>query len=152
MLALRRAAGQNVTIVDNCASDAVDSEEGLDGPSQGGSSPTHLVAIGASAGGLDALERFFDGVPADTGAAYVVIQHLSPDHKSMMSTLLARHTTMPVLTVTDGQVLQANVVHLIPPNAILRVEGDTVHFRGQILRPCLSTSRAQTRTATAGPA
>ena len=102
----------------------MDIEDGLDGRGHGVSNPTHLVAIGASAGGLDALERFFDGLPADTGAAYVVIQHLSPDHKSMMSTLLARHTAMPVLTVTDGQVLQADVVHLIPPGAILRVEGD----------------------------
>jgi two-component system CheB/CheR fusion protein len=62
----------------------------------------YVVAVGASAGGLDALERFFHGLPARSGAAYVVIQHLSPDHKSMMANLLGRHTSMPVVTVEDG--------------------------------------------------
>ena len=50
----------------------------------------YVVAIGASAGGLDALEKLFATLPSDTGAAFVVIQHLSPDHKSMMDTLLSR--------------------------------------------------------------
>ena len=61
-------------------------------------SPFHgfVVGIGASAGGLDALERLFQALPADTGAAFVVVQHLSPDHKSMMDNLLARYTAMPV--------------------------------------------------------
>ncbi len=59
----------------------------------------HVVCIGASAGGLDALERFFATCPVDTGAAFVVVQHLSPDHKSMMNTLLSRHTQMPVIMV-----------------------------------------------------
>ena len=49
----------------------------------------HVVCIGASAGGLDALERFFDACPVHSGAAFVVVQHLSPDHKSMMNTLLS---------------------------------------------------------------
>jgi two-component system CheB/CheR fusion protein len=59
----------------------------------------HVVCIGASAGGLDALEHFFKACPNDTGAVYVVIQHLSPDHKSMMNDLLARYTQMPVIMV-----------------------------------------------------
>ena len=75
----------------------------------------YLVAIGASAGGLDALERFFAALPADTGAAFVVIQHLSPDHKSMMDNLLARHTTMPVQVATHGKALAPDRVYLIPP-------------------------------------
>ena len=54
-----------------------------------------VVGIGASAGGLEALERLFGALPADTGAAFVVVQHLSPDHKSMMDNLLARYTDMP---------------------------------------------------------
>jgi two-component system CheB/CheR fusion protein len=74
-----------------------------------------VVAIGASAGGLDALERLFDRLPADSGAAFVVIQHLSPDHKSMMDNLLARHTHMPVQVATQGMPLAANQVFLIPP-------------------------------------
>ncbi|MGS4943970.1 chemotaxis protein CheB [Meridianimarinicoccus sp. RP-17] len=82
-----------------------------------------VVAIGASAGGLDALERLFQGMPNDTGAAFVVIQHLSPDHKSMMASLLARHTAMPVVTVEDDMPLAPNTVFLIPPGAIMKVEG-----------------------------
>ncbi|SDF11257.1 CheR family methyltransferase [Rhodobacter capsulatus] len=85
--------------------------------------PRAVVAIGASAGGLDALERLFDGLPADTGAAYVVIQHLSPDHKSIMASLLARHTRMPVVTVEDEMELAADTVFLIPPATIMTLEG-----------------------------
>jgi two-component system CheB/CheR fusion protein len=82
-----------------------------------------LIAIGASAGGLDALERLFGHLPADTGAAFVVVQHLSPDHKSMMDNLLSRYTSMPVRVVQDGDALQANQVLLIPPGTTLRLAG-----------------------------
>ncbi|MFE8031747.1 chemotaxis protein CheB [Thiohalocapsa marina] len=81
----------------------------------------YVVAVGASAGGLDALERFFRAVPAQSGAAYVVIQHLSPDHKSMMANLLSRHTRMSVVTVEDGMTIEPNRVHLIPPASIMSV-------------------------------
>ena len=57
-------------------------------------SPFHIVGLGASAGGLEALSSFFDAMPSDSGMAFVVIQHLSPDHKTEMPTLLARHTKM----------------------------------------------------------
>lgn len=88
----------------------------------------HVVCIGASAGGLDALEKFFRACPVDSGAAFVVVQHLSPDHKSMMNNLLARHTRMPVLLVEDDMVLQADRVHLIPPGTVMRV-GETGTLR-----------------------
>jgi two-component system CheB/CheR fusion protein len=81
----------------------------------------YVVAVGASAGGLDALERFFHGIPARSGAAYVVIQHLSPDHKSMMGNLLGRHTNMPVVTVEDGMEIRPDRVHLIPPASVMSV-------------------------------
>ncbi|MEE4297726.1 MAG: chemotaxis protein CheB [Wenzhouxiangella sp.] len=84
----------------------------------------YVVGIGASAGGLEALEHFFSHCPTDTGAAFVVIQHLSPDHKSMMSNLLARHTEMPVNIASDRVRIQPNEVYLIPPGAILTIEGD----------------------------
>lgn len=83
----------------------------------------YVVAIGASAGGLDALERFFDALAADSGAAIVVIQHLSPDHKSMMDNLLARHTEMPVLMAENGLAIQANHVYLIPPGKSMTMAG-----------------------------
>ncbi len=83
----------------------------------------YIVAIGASAGGLEALERFFGHCPADSGAAFVVIQHLSPDHKSMMHDLLARYTRMAVQVVADGMAIEANHVYLIPPGTVMRIAG-----------------------------
>ncbi|HBA67281.1 MAG TPA: hypothetical protein DCZ48_14090, partial [Methylococcaceae bacterium] len=83
----------------------------------------YVVAIGASAGGLDALERFFDKLPINSGAAFVVIQHLSPDHKSMMDNLLARHTAMPVLMAENGMQIKPNQVFLIPPGKNMTVAG-----------------------------
>ncbi len=96
----------------------------VQGPRQSGEqigSRIYVVAVGASAGGLEALERFFHGLPERSGAAFVVIQHLSPDHKSMMANLLGRHTNMPVVTVEDGMTIEPNRVHLIPPASIMSV-------------------------------
>jgi two-component system CheB/CheR fusion protein len=73
------------------------------------------VGIGASAGGLDALERFFDALPTDTGMAFVVIQHLSPAFKSLMDQLLRRHTELPIHLVEDGMEVEPNHIYLIPP-------------------------------------
>lgn len=88
----------------------------------------YVVAIGASAGGLDALERFFQSLPTDLGAAYVVIQHLSPDHKSMMANLLGRHTEMPVVTVEHDMRIEPDRVHLIPPASMMSVSGDALRL------------------------
>lgn len=87
-----------------------------------------VVCLGASAGGLDALERFFKACPPDTGATFVVIQHLSPDHKSMMSNLLARHTTMPVTMVEDDMVMAPDHVYLIPPGQVMHVSPNHLHL------------------------
>ena len=65
-------------------------------------SNVRVVGIGASAGGIDALKDFFAAMPADTGMAFVVIQHLDPDHVSYMAGLLARHTTIAVAQAEDG--------------------------------------------------
>lgn len=106
--------------IECAASDAVrQPDTAVDRPSTAFS---HVVAVGASAGGLDALEKLFSGLPPDTGAAFVVIQHLSPDHKSMMASLLSRHTSMPVRMVEDGMPLEANTVFLIPPATLMRVD------------------------------
>ncbi|MES1206582.1 MAG: chemotaxis protein CheB, partial [Pseudomonadota bacterium] len=74
-----------------------------------------MVGIGASAGGLEALELFFDNVPPASGMAFVVVQHLSPDFKSIMGELLARHTRMPIYTVENGVAIEPDRVYLIPP-------------------------------------
>ncbi|MGM0677057.1 chemotaxis protein CheB [Ectothiorhodospira marina] len=81
----------------------------------------HVVGVGASAGGLEALERLFESMPEGTGAAFVVVQHLSPDHKSLMANLLARHTRMPVITVRDAMELEAESIYLIPPGNLMTV-------------------------------
>ncbi|MGB0128984.1 MAG: chemotaxis protein CheB [Rhodocyclaceae bacterium] len=88
----------------------------------------YVVCIGASAGGLDALEKFFKSCPAESGAAFVVVQHLSPDHKSMMNNLLARHTTMPVIMVEDDMPIEADHVYLIPPGAIMHATAGHLHL------------------------
>ncbi|MBX3197828.1 MAG: PAS domain-containing protein [Labilithrix sp.] len=85
--------------------------------------PAHVVGIGASAGGLEALERFFDKLPHDTGMAFVVVQHLSPDFKSLMDELLARHTDLPIRLVEDGMPVEADHVYLIPPKKEMIISG-----------------------------
>lgn len=77
--------------------------------------PALTVAIGASAGGVEAIERFFDRMPADTGLAFVVVQHLSPDFKSLMDEILRRHTAMPVNVAADGMLVVPNTVYVNPP-------------------------------------
>ncbi|WP_160064284.1 chemotaxis protein CheB [Psychromonas sp. L1A2] len=77
--------------------------------------PSHVVGIGTSAGGLEALQDFFGNLPSDTGATYIVVQHLSPDYKSMMSELLIKFTDMPIFEVTDSITIEANAIYLMPP-------------------------------------
>ncbi len=76
--------------------------------------PKYVVGVGASAGGLSALTALFDDMPADTGAAFVVVQHLSPDFKSLMNDLLKSHCKMPVKQACDLQSLEANCVYVLP--------------------------------------
>jgi len=71
-----------------------------------------VVAIGASAGGLEPIEQFFDSMPADSGSAFVIIQHLSPKHKSLMGELLARHSSMKIRKIEDGMEIQPNSIYL----------------------------------------
>ena len=75
-----------------------------------GAPPAFVVGIGASAGGLDPLVRFFDNLPKATGMAFVIVQHLSPDFKSLMDELLARHTLLPIHLVEDGMPVEADHV------------------------------------------
>jgi len=77
-----------------------------------------VVGVGASAGGLAAFEAFFSGMPADTdpGMAFVLVQHLAPDHKSLLTDLIRHYTRMQVFEVEDGMVVQPNCAYIIPPN------------------------------------
>ena len=90
-------------------------------------SPVNVVGIGASAGGLEAIETFFKHMPDNSGVAFVVIQHLSPDHKSLMAELLSKRTLMPVHRAEGGMSVEPNCVYLIPPNKNLRI------FHGKLL-------------------
>ncbi|MEO0848313.1 MAG: chemotaxis protein CheB [Cyanobacteria bacterium J06648_1] len=95
------------------------------------SSDYFVVGIGASAGGLHALEEFFEHLNSDTGAAFVVVQHLSPDFKSLMKELLARCTRMEIYRVTEGMELQPNSIYLIPPGKNLVLEQNKLHLLEQ---------------------
>ena len=84
--------------------------------------PTHIVGLGASAGGLQPLEEFLRNVPVPSGIAYVVVQHMDPMHKAMLPDLLQRATSMPVREVTASMRVKRNAVYVIPPNAELSVK------------------------------
>jgi two-component system CheB/CheR fusion protein len=83
--------------------------------------PFPIVGIGASAGGLRALEDFFKAVPPDPGMAFVIITHLAPDRESYLTDILARHTSLPVQVAGDGQKVAANRVYVLPPNSTLTI-------------------------------
>jgi chemotaxis response regulator CheB len=91
-----------------------------------------VVGIGASAGGLKALEAFFEALPENTGMAYVVITHLHPEHESHLAELLQRHTHMPVRQVTGLVAAEKDHVYVIPPNQRLVMQDskiDTADFK-----------------------
>ena len=81
-----------------------------------------VVAIGASAGGLEACKKLLDALPADNGMAFILVQHLDPSHDSMMVDLLAGHTSMPVSQATDGMAIERERVYVIPPGVYLSVD------------------------------
>ena len=95
-----------------------------------------MVGIGASAGGLDAFERFFRHVPPDSGMAFVIVQHLDPTHKSLLVELLQRFTPLPVLEIEDGMAVPPNHVYVIPPNNDLTIAGGVLRLEQ---RPADST-------------
>lgn len=83
--------------------------------------PTYYVGIGASAGGLEAIERFFSKTPPLTAMAFILVQHLSPDYKSLMVELLSKRTEMPVKRAEDGMPVEAGTIYIIPPKKNLRI-------------------------------
>ena len=87
-----------------------------------------IVAIGASAGGLDACRSFLDALPADCGMAFILVQHLDPTHESMMVDLLAGHTSMTVLQATDGMPIRRDHLYIIPPGTYLSVGHGALHL------------------------
>lgn len=86
-----------------------------------GNSKPVIVAIGASAGGVQALQTLFERLPDETGAAFVVVVHLDPDRRSELARILTMRTRMPVVEVANRQKLQANCVYVIPPDRRLQL-------------------------------
>src|SRR5699024_5132642 len=87
-----------------------------------GPSTLPVVAIGASAGGLEQIRVLLADMPADTGAAFVVLQHLDPSRSSQLAELLERSTEVPVVEIEDGMTLDADRVHVIPPGHDVTIE------------------------------
>ncbi|MBF0288578.1 MAG: PAS domain-containing protein [SAR324 cluster bacterium] len=89
--------------------------------------PSYYVGMGASAGGLEAIEDFFKKMPPESGLAFIIIQHLSPDYKSLMVQLLSKHTEMPIYRAEENMEVKKDSVYLIPPKKNLTI------FHGKLL-------------------
>jgi Chemotaxis response regulator containing a CheY-like receiver domain and a methylesterase domain len=92
-----------------------------------------IVGIGASAGGLEALEQFLGNVPENSGMAYIVVQHLDPTHKGMLPELLQRISKMKVFQVKDRMVVRPNCVYVIPPNKTMSIFKGILHLHKPLL-------------------
>lgn len=90
-----------------------------------------IVCIGASAGGMEAIHELFDNLPPDTGYSFIVIQHLSSEHKSLMAELLSKHTTMKVLEASENTPVQSNCVYVIPNNRNITITNRTLLLSGK---------------------
>jgi two-component system, chemotaxis family, CheB/CheR fusion protein len=98
-------------------------EEGLRQQSSQSQHLLPIVGVGASAGGLAAFKQLLRQLSIDTGMAFVLIQHLDPEHKSLLTEILAHTTKMPVCEVTDGIEVESNHVYIIPPNTKMILVG-----------------------------
>lgn len=93
-----------------------------------------VVAVGASAGGLEAFIELLRHLPTNTGMAFVLIQHLSPDYESNLSGILSKATTMPVTEVADGTLLRPDHVYVIPPNTKMTLAGAALELKPREMR------------------
>lgn len=97
-----------------------------------GKSEFLIVGIGASAGGIQALQEFFNAVSIESGIAYVVILHLSPDHDSQLAAVLQRETSLPVAQVTKKTQIKPNHIYVVPPNQHLTIEREYIEVSPNI--------------------
>jgi two-component system, chemotaxis family, CheB/CheR fusion protein len=88
-----------------------------------------IVGIGASAGGVEALERFFRSMPADNGMGFVVVTHVPPNRVSMLAAIIGRVAEMPVFDARDGETVEAEHVYVLPPGAILTIREGRLRLR-----------------------
>ena len=90
--------------------------------------PSCVVGIGASAGGLEALQQLLTFLPSNTGMAFVIIQHLAPDHKSLLADILGKYSAMPVTEITDGMAVERDHIYMIPPKYNVEIRGGTLYL------------------------
>ncbi|AZO70350.1 MULTISPECIES: CheR family methyltransferase [unclassified Mesorhizobium] len=90
--------------------------------------PSPIIGIGASAGGIGALQKFFPQVPADSGFAYVVIQHLDAEHESVLASIIQRCTEIETKTAAEGLEIEPNHIYVIPPAASVTIENHRFHL------------------------
>ncbi len=100
----------------------------VDGPSRSEGARFPIAGLGASAGGLHALQRFFSVIPEHPGIAFVVVQHLDPTHKSETAQLLEKYSQMPVAEISDNQMVEVDRIYVIPPDRDLTIQGGKLHL------------------------
>ncbi|MEO6824847.1 MAG: chemotaxis protein CheB [Nitrosospira sp.] len=88
-----------------------------------------IVGVGASAGGVEALQKLFKSLPSDRGISYVVVVHLAPDHPSHLADILAKNTSMRVMQVLADTPVEANSIYIIPPNHFLTFDSGLLHIQ-----------------------
>lgn len=93
--------------------------------------PHCVVGIGASAGGLEALQQFLTFLPSNTGMAFVIIQHLAPNHKSMLADILGKYSVMPVTEIEDGMAVERNHIYMIPPKYNVEINDGRLNLKLQ---------------------
>lgn len=93
--------------------------------------PHCVVGIGASAGGLEALQQFLTFLPSNTGMAFVIIQHLAPNHKSMLVDILGKYNSMPITEIEDDMKVERNHIYMIPPKYNVEIHGGTLKLKEQ---------------------
>ena len=92
----------------------------------------YIVAIGASAGGLEAINELFDNMPSSTGCSFIIIQHLSPDYRSLMGELLSKHTQMQVFEAEEGMVPRPNCIYLIPARKTITMKNGKLKLEEKV--------------------
>lgn len=92
----------------------------------------YVVGVGASAGGLEALQSLLSSLPINLGFPYIIIQHLSPDYKSLLSEILSKHTKMPVIQAENGMMIKENTVYVIPPGKSLTLQDGRLSLFNQL--------------------
>jgi len=108
-----------------------DTQKKIIGKKEKNSTNFPIVGIGASAGGLEAFEKFFSNMPSDSGMAFILVPHLDPTHKSILTELIRKYTKMNVVEIEDGMDVKPNHAYIIPPNYDLKIERKKLY----ILKP-----------------